>query len=217
MGNENIDPLMLAIFLGGMSLIPLLVMTTTSFLKIAIVLIITRNAIGVQQVPPNMTLYGIALAATFFIMAPVINEIGYKLENNEVDFTSVATTKEGVLNIASPLTQFMSNFTHPDIATHFVGTAKHLWPKDMQSQANASNPLIALPAFVISELQTGFEIGFLIFIPFIVIDLIVSNILLALGMQMVAPMTVSLPIKIFLFVMIDGWSRLLDSLIYSYV
>ena len=213
----NVDPMMFALFLGGLALIPILLMITTAFLKIAMVLIIARNAIGVQQVPPNMAVYGIALAATLFVMAPVFKDMSAQIKEQAIDLSSFEKVQESLTTVAEPLTEFMSTNTHTGISDRFIANAKKLWPEEMKADALADNPLIAIPAFVISEMQAGFEIGFLIYIPFIVIDLIVSNILLALGMQMVAPMTVSLPLKILLFVMVDGWTRLLDGLIFSYI
>ena len=213
----SVDPMMFALFLGGLALIPILLMITTAFLKIAMVLIIARNAIGVQQAPPNMAVYGIALAATLFVMAPVFKDIGTQIKENDLDLSSFEKVQESLAIVAQPLTEFMSTNTDADVSARFVANAKRLWPEEMKEDALGDNPLIAIPAFVVSELQAGFEIGFLIYVPFIVIDLIVSNILLALGMQMVAPMTVSLPLKILLFVMVDGWTKLLDGLIFSYI
>lgn len=105
----------------------------------------------------------------------------------------------------------------PDILTHLQENAQRMWPKTMADSLTHDSLMLLIPSFVLSELQNGFKIGFLIFIPFIVVDLIVSNVLLALGMQMVSPMTISLPLKILLFVLVSGWTRLLDGLFYSYM
>ena len=120
-------------------------------------------------------------------------------------------------HVVEPLRTFMTRNLDPDIQTHLLENTQRMWPKEMADKASRDDLLLVVPAFVLSELQAGFQIGFLIYIPFIVIDLIVSNILLALGMQMVAPMTISLPLKILLFVLVDGWTRLLDGLFYSYM
>ena len=189
---QGLDPLVLAVFLAALSLMPMLLIVCTAFLKIVIVLMITRNAIGVQQVPPSMAINGIALAATLFIMAPV----GYEIAES---------IKVSPRNI------------DPDVLTHLLENSKRLWPAQMAQEVQREDLILLIPAFVLSQLQAGFEIGFLIYIPFIVIDLIVSNLLLALGMQMVSPMTISLPLKLLLFVMVSGWSRLLDSLFLSYL
>ncbi|MEQ9885788.1 type III secretion system export apparatus subunit SctR [Pectobacterium zantedeschiae] len=211
------DPLMFALFLGALSLIPLMMIVCTCFLKIAIVLLITRNAIGVQQVPPNMALYGIALAATMFVMAPVFQDITTRVQEKPLDMTDITSLQASVTYGLEPLQTFMSRNVDPDILTHLHENSLQMWPASLSEKVNTQNLLLVIPAFVLSELQAGFKIGFLIYIPFIVIDLIVSNVLLALGMQMVAPMTLSLPLKLLLFVLVNGWTRLLDGLFYSYL
>jgi len=219
---ENIgsfNPLSLAILLGALSLLPLVLMITTSFLKISMVLMLTRNAVGVQQVPPNMALYGIALAATIFIMAPVFNAMQDRFKEKPIDTTSATKLEDSLMYGIEPLTAFMLKNTDPDVETHLIDNAEKMWPKSMADNVSThhDNLLLLVPAFVLSELQSGFKIAFLIFIPFLVVDLVVSNVLLALGMQMVSPMTISLPLKILLFVMVSGWTRLLDGLFYSYL
>lgn len=212
-----LNPIMLALFLGALVLLPMMLIICTSFLKITMVLQLTRNAMGVQQVPPTMALNGIALAATLFIMAPVFSDMTDRLKAIPVDFSSMERLEYTTANGIEPLKTFMRKNTDPDIVIHLQENAQRMWPKRMADSVTPDNMLLIIPAFVLSELQNGFKIGFLIFIPFIVVDLIVSNILLALGMQMVSPMTVSLPLKILLFVLISGWTRLLDGLFYSYL
>nr|WP_251029698.1 type III secretion system export apparatus subunit SctR [Pseudomonas fluorescens] len=214
---QNIDALTLAVLLGGLSLLPLLMIICTAFLKVSMVLLITRNAIGVQQVPPNMALYGIALAATLFIMAPIFSEMSKRASSVSLPLEGYSTMVAAGQHVVQPLRQFMARNVDLDIQTHLLENAQRMWPKEMAENVARDDLLLIIPAFVLSELKAGFQIGFLIYIPFIVIDLIVSNILLALGMQMVAPMTVSLPLKILLFVLADGWTRLLDGLFYSYL
>ena len=189
----------------------------TCFLKIAMVLIMTRNALGIQQVPPNIAMYSIALAATFFIMAPVFNDFSERLQERPLDLSRVEMLSETILFIIEPFRLFMKKSTDPDILQHLEDNALLMWPKEMADSVSSEHILIIIPAFVLSELENAFKIGFLIFIPFLVVDLIVSNFLMALGMQMVSPMTVSLPLKILLFVMVNGWTRLLDGLFYSYL
>ena len=215
MNFQGIDPLLLALFLGALSLMPMLLIVCTAFLKIVIVLMITRNAIGVQQVPPSMAINGIALAATMFIMAPVGYEIAEAVKVTPVDLSSVHAFEQTSVNAIQPLRAFMMRNTDADILTHLVENTARMWPAEMAQAARRDDLILLVPAYVLSQLQAGFEIGFLIYIPFIVIDLIVSNLLLALGMQMVSPMTISLPLKLLLFVLVSGWSRLLDSLFLS--
>ena len=214
---QGIDPVVLAIFLGALSLMPMLLVVCTAFLKIVIVLMITRNAIGVQQVPPGMAINGIALAATLFIMAPVGYEMAEIVKVSPLDLTSVGALQQTGMEAIKPLRTFMLRNSDPDILTHLLENAMRMWPAQMAQEVQREDLILLAPAFVLSQLQAGFEIGFLIYIPFIVIDLIVSNLLLALGMQRVSPMTISLPLKLLLFVMVSGWSRLLDSLFFSYL
>ena len=214
---QGIDPVVLAIFLGALSLMPMLLVVCTAFLKIVIVLMITRNAIGVQQVPPGMAINGIALAATLFIMAPVGYEMAEIVKVSPLDLTSVGALQQTGMEAIKPLRTFMLRNSDPDILTHLLENAMRMWPAQMAQEVQREDLILLAPAFVLSQLQAGFEIGFLIYIPFIVIDLIVSNLFLALGMQMVSPMTISLPLKLLLFVMVSGWSRLLDSLFFSYL
>lgn len=214
---QNIDPtLMIAIF-SGIALMPLLLMITTCFLKMAIVLIIVRNALGVQQVPPTMAIYGIALALTVYVMTPVFYEM--KEHSNIPDLETSNTTElfEEVVKASTPLKNFMIRHSHPDLVTTFVDNTKEIWPDSLSQKVDTDNIMVIIPAFVVSEIQSAFKIGFLIYLPFIIVELIVSNLLLALGMQMVSPMTFSMPLKILLFVLVDGWGRLLNSLVLSYL
>ena len=217
MSFQGIDPIVLAMFVGALSLMPMLLIVCTAFLKIVIVLMITRNAIGVQQVPPSMAINGIALAATLFIMAPVGYEIAEVVKVSPLDLSNVSTLQQTGLEAVQPLRTFMVRNSDPDILTHLLENTARMWPPAMAQEVQREDLILLVPAYVLSQLQAGFEIGFLIYIPFIVIDLIVSNLLLALGMQMVSPMTISLPLKLLLFVMVSGWSRLLDSLFLSYL
>ena len=214
---QGIDPVVLAVFLGALSLMPMLLVVCTAFLKIVIVLMITRNAIGVQQVPPGMAINGIALAATLFIMAPVGYEMAEIVKVSPLDLTSVGALQQTGVEAIKPLRTFRMRNSDPDILTHLLENTARMWPAQMAQEVQREDLILLVPAFVLSQLQAGFEIGFLIYIPFIVIDLIVSYLLLALGMQMVSPMTISLPLKLLLFVMVSGWSRLLDSLFLSYL
>lgn len=215
--NPGFDPITLTITLTGLALLPLLLVITTSFLKIAIVLVIARNAMGVQQAPPTMALYAIALAMSILIMTPTFHEISKNAEGFDFNAQDKTVLIENIGEMAQPIKQFMMKQVGPETQNMFLESAKKLWPNDLAKNASVDDFMIILPSFVVSELQTGFEIGFLIYIPFIVIDLIVSNLLLALGMQMVAPMMVSLPLKILLFIMVDGWSKLLNGLVLSYI
>ncbi|MCX8961520.1 type III secretion system export apparatus subunit SctR [Erwinia psidii] len=214
---QNIDPHILAIFVGAISLLPLFIIICTSFLKISVVLLIVRNALGIQQVPANMVIYSISLAATIFIMMPVFNETCRRIEDvsqGEMNIEAIYSNRERIIE---PLQNFFLHNINPDTQIRLTKAAKKLWQKNAEDPVDHNNLAIILSSFVLSELQAGFKTGFLIYIPFLVVDLLVANILMALGMQMVAPMVVSLPLKLLLFTLIDGWSRLLEGLFYSYL
>jgi type III secretion protein R len=217
MNLTNFDPLSLVILLAAMSLLPLLMICTTCFLKVSMVMVIVRNAIGVQQVPPSLAIYSLALVVTGFVMAPVFHEVSTTLGFKT---TSARTTENlslaELLVAAEPLRKFMVSNTLPEQRQHFLGIARKQWPADMARTAKDTDYMVLIPAFVVSEMQLALEVGFVLYIPFVVIDLVLSNLLLALGMQMVSPMVVSLPLKILLFVMLDGWTRLVDGLVQSY-
>jgi type III secretion protein R len=212
------DVVSFAMLLGMLSLIPFMVVTTTSFLKISMVLLILRNATGVQQVPPTIAIYGISLAMTVFVMAPTVQEIGNRVMKIEPTTNKSRTTPmfAQAQEAFEPLRTFMIKYSRADQRDLFLASAKKLWPKDIASQAKPTDTLILIPAFVVSELQTGYEIGFLIFIPFVVIDLLISNLLMALGMQQVSPQTITVPLKLLMFTLVDGWGKLLNALALSY-
>jgi type III secretion protein R len=213
---KNIDPVALALVLGMLSLIPLLVVSTTSFLKISIVLSLVRNGIGVQQSPPNIALYGLSLLLTLYIMAPVGSEIADAIGEVPDGSATVQSVFAQVKKGAEPLRKFLTRNSKVEQRDFFMGQAKRMWPQNLAADVKQDDFLIVAPAFVVSELTAAFAIGFLLCMPFIVIDLVVSNILMAMGMMMVSPVTISLPLKLFLFVMVDGWSRLMHGLVLTY-
>jgi type III secretion protein R len=212
----QLDPIVLAILLGLLSLVPLIVITTTSFLKLAVVLSLVRNALGTQQTPPNIVLYALALMLTAFIMAPVGQEVAEAFESRPGATMDVASLWAGVKRGAEPMRKFLLANSKPEQREFFATQARRLWPPRMAEAVRHDDLVILVPAFVVTELTAAFEIGFLLFLPFIVIDLVVSNILMAMGMMMVSPVTISLPLKLFLFVMVDGWSRLMHGLVLTY-
>ncbi|HTI19194.1 MAG TPA: type III secretion system export apparatus subunit SctR [Trinickia sp.] len=210
-------PLGLIAVLFALSLLPLIAMTTTSYLKISVVLILMRNALGVQQAPPTIALNAIALAVTLFVMAPTLEAcLDAAREPTSTTPASGSAQLARALSVVEPLRGFMLHNTRPEERERFLDLAHRNWPTSMRASANSQDWSILVPAFVVSELQAAFEIGLLLFVPFIVIDLLVSNVLLAMGMQMVPPMMVSLPLKLLLFVVADGWGRLLHALALSY-
>jgi len=221
----DFDPISLAIVLALLALVPLAAVLTTSFVKIAVVMMLVRNALGVQQVPPNMALYALALILSAYVMGPVVMQIHDEIRNppaasvpggadagrNRLDAVVQAVTRG-----AEPVRGFMLRNSRPEQRDFFLRTARTMWGPEQSASLTEGDFLVLIPAFLMSELTAAFQIGFLLYLPFVVIDLIVSNILLAMGMMMVSPVTISMPLKLFLFVMVDGWTRLIQGLVLSY-
>jgi type III secretion protein R len=210
------DPFLLILVLVGLSLAPFIAVMVTSFAKLAIVFFLIRNALGIQEIPPNIVLNGLALILTIYIMAPVGVAVFERLEGVDLRSLETGVLLETLADGAEPWRAFLDKHTDPTTRVFFVDAAKQIWPASMADTLSDDNLLVLVPAFTASELKRGFEIGFLIYLPFIVIDLVISNILLAMGMMMVSPMTISLPFKLFLFVLLDGWTRLIQGLVLSY-
>ncbi|WP_368644425.1 type III secretion system export apparatus subunit SctR [Castellaniella ginsengisoli] len=222
----NFDPVSLAIALALLALLPLAAVMTTSFLKLAVVFALVRNALGVQQVPPNMALYGLAVILSVYVMGPVVMQVGQELRAVSAPASQSAAAEsrndpvgamlDAVTRGIEPLRGFMLKNSRPEQRDFFVRTARHLWGETQARDLRQDDMIVLIPAFLVSELTAAFQIGFLLYLPFVIIDLIVSNILLAMGMMMVSPVTISMPLKLFLFVMIDGWTRLIQGLVLSY-
>ncbi len=208
------DPFTLIALAGAMALLPFVTLMVTSFVKIAVVLSLVRNALGVQQIPPNMALYGLALILTIYIMTPVVSHVIKAVDDQSPKTVedTIAVVKKG----ADPFRQFLKTHAEEREINFFLTSAKKLWPTNIVGDVDRSSFVILIPAFMVSEMTDAFKIGFLLYLPFIAIDLIVSNLLLAMGMVMMSPMTISLPLKLFLFVMIDGWTTLIRGLIMTY-
>ena len=195
---------------------PFLVIIGTSFVKISIVFSLIRNALGIQQIPPNMALHALALILTMYIMAPV----GLRSYDNVIneplaldDFQSIESAFDRGLK---PYRKFLKKHTSDEEIEFFMSTARTLWATEFHQNIHEDNMIILLPSFVVGELTLAFEIGFLVYLPFIIIDLVISNILMAMGMMMMSPTTISLPFKLLLFVFLDGWTRLIHGLVMSY-
>uniref|UniRef100_UPI001580F593 flagellar type III secretion system pore protein FliP n=2 Tax=Gilliamella sp. ESL0254 TaxID=2705035 RepID=UPI001580F593 len=203
-------PVETLVFLTLLTFIPAILLLMTSFTRIIIVLGLLRNALGTQSAPPNQVILGIALFMTFFIMSPVIDNI---YQDAYIPYSqNQITMQEGLSKASKPLQQFMLTQTRENDLALFINMSH---TNDIQTRDDI--PLkVLVPAFVVSELKTAFQIGFTIFIPFLVIDLVVASTLMALGMMMVPPATVSLPFKLMLFVLADGWHLLLGSLAQSF-
>ena len=193
-----------------LSLAPALLITVTSFTRTIIVLSFLRQALGVPQVPPNQVLIGLSLFLTFFIMSPVVDEVYTNAYQPYMEERMDSDT--ALKNAGEPLRRFMLKFTREKDLALFLSIANQPRPGTVQEI-----PLRSLiPAFMISELKTSFQIGFMIYIPFLIIDIIVSSILLAMGMMVLPPMLISLPLKLMVFVLVDGWNLIVESLVRSF-
>jgi len=201
---------------AAIGLIPFLVVTTTAFLKISIVLFLVRNALGTQETPPTLVMYAIAVILTAYVSAPLASEIYARLTAPGVDFSTANGLQAAGDSIVGPLRASLERYTPMQERDFLLAAAKRIWPPDFYKQATTDDLLIVIPAYVVSELTRAFQTGFLLYLPFIAVDLIVSNILMAMGMVMVSPLVISTPFKILLFVLINGWTRLLHGLVLSY-
>ncbi len=300
---SNLDPIALALLLATMTLVPTLAVVSTSFLKISVVMLLVRNALGVQQAPPNVAIYGMALILSAYVMAPVGGRVydavmtslpagsaasalykgapvaGVGRNGNPGDGPATvadldgsapemsrssprvngyggtthtpqprsagtsASANNGSTNAArqggvatvqgtgitldtlfravstgvGPYKAFLLHNSRPEHRAFFVDTARRMWTGTLAANVAEDDLLVLIPAFVLSEMDAAFKMGFLLYLPFVLIDLIVSNVLLAMGMMMVSPVTISLPLKLFLFVMVNGWTRLVQGLVLSYL
>lgn len=212
----NFDPVSLALALALVAFIPTVVVVSTTFLKLAVVMSLLRNALGIQQIPPNLALYGLALILTVYIMAPVGQEMHRQFLSEPTTTTAADRMINAVAKGAEPLREFLVKHSDREQRSFFLKATRQMWGETMASQVKENDFMILVPSFMVTELVSAFKIGFLLFLPFIIIDLIISNILLAMGMMMVSPVMISMPLKLFLFVMVDGWTRLIQGLILSY-
>lgn len=228
------SPTSTLLLLGALALVPFFLMVLTSYAKIYVVLAFTRTAIGTPQAPPNLVLAALATLLTVYVMAPVARDAysraapvfdrmrseeaageaggegGEEAADAERDLDRLRTLAAAVVD---PLGGFLERNAHPDARRLFENLAAH---RGLDAQGRTARLLVLAPAYVISELQEAFLAAFLLFLPFLVVDLVVSNVLLALGMHMLSPTTVSLPFKLLLFVAVDGWEIVSRGLVLAY-
>lgn len=210
--SQQLSPsLQLLLLLTLLSFVPAILVLMTSFTRIIIVLSFVRNALGTQQLPPNQVIIGLSLMLTFFVMAPTWKEVN---ANAIQPFLSQQINQEEALEKAeAPLRTFMFKQTREKDLQLFVGLSKIERPQTYRDIPT----YVLVPAFVLSELKTAFQMGFAIFIPFMIIDMIVASALMSMGMMMLPPMMISLSFKILLFVLVDGWHLLIQSLVTSFL
>jgi len=200
-----------------LALAPFVAVMVTSFTKIVVVLNLLRNALGLQQVPPNTVINGLALVLSVYVMYPVGLEMGEQVKNMQNIGASTQSMLKAADTAKEPLREFLLKHSRPVERTFFLKTAQRALKPEQAASLSERDFLVIVPSFVVGELAVAFEIGFLIFLPFLVIDLVISNILMAMGMMMLSPTTVSMPFKLLLFVLIDGWVKLTHGLILTYV
>jgi type III secretion protein R len=212
------------------ALAPFFAVMVTSFTKIVVVLSIMRTALGLQQTPPNVVLNGLALILTVYVMYPTLQDMSAAAGlTGEVsatmpgdappDIGQIQNTQEIITTadrVKEPLRAFLIANTERDDRAFFLATQRRISGPERAAELSDRDFVIVIPAFAVRELKLAFQIGFLIFLPFLIIDLLISNILLALNMMMLSPVTISLPFKILLFVLVDGWVKLSHGLVLSY-
>jgi type III secretion protein R len=212
-------PIVLVVALAVMSLLPFAFMTLTAFVKISTVLQIVRGAIGAQSVPSSTVIMALAGTLTFVVMAPVgetiLGRLSPVLAAKDMPDT-MALVREGIAAVGEPMRAFLKANASEVERARFFDVARRARPESQRPEVHPDDLTVIVPAFMVTELGEAFAVGFLIYLPFLVIDLVVSNVLLALGMQMMSPTQVSLPFKLLLFVAIDGWGLLAQSLVAGY-
>lgn len=215
-------PLVTIVALGALTLLPFVFMTTTSFVKISVVFSILRNALGTGQVPSGTIVTALAAILSFYVMAPVGGQIAEATApavgriDPQNPLASTDALFEAVERGVEPLRAFLHRNAGRRELALFVDLARRARPADRRDEVGERDLAIVLPAFVITELAEAFQIGFLIFIPFLVVDMVIANVLLALGMHMLSPTQVSMPFKLLLFVLVDGWYLLARALVLGY-
>ena len=207
---EGSDTVRILVLMTVLMLLPSILIMMTSFVKIIIVFSLLRHAVGIQQTPPNQVLVGLALFLTLFIMRPVIADIN---QNAYIPYAEGRISSTEFIETASdPLRVFMLGETRIDDLQMFYSISG----EEMPANQNEYNMLVVIPSFILSEIRSAFTIGFLLFIPFLIIDMVVSSALMSMGMMMLPPITISLPFKLMLFVLVDGWGLLIRALVSTY-
>lgn len=212
------DPILITAVLGSLALFPFLAMLVTSYTKLVIVFGLLRMALGLQQVPPSFVLNGVAILLSIFVLAPVGQQVAQAVE--QIPFSAGAMKFQDyskVLEVgAGPVKSFLGKHTGEPQRRLFMKTARQIWPEEQAKAMTRDDLLILVPSFVLTELTEAFQVGFLLYLAFVAIELILANVLLSLGMLMVSPTVIAVPFKLLLFVALDGWSKLVQGLMLSY-
>ncbi len=199
------------------TLLPFLVASGTCFVKFSIVFVMVRNALGLQQVPSNMTLNGVALLISLFVMLPVASAVMDAYQANPVNFGDTNSVRRFLDDGLSPYRDYLVKYADPQLTQFFAREEVGRDAGDIGAGAASPSIFALLPAYALTEIKNAFTIGFYLYLPFVVVDLVVSSVLLSLGMMMMSPVTISVPIKLILFVAMDGWSLLSQGLVRQYL
>ena len=218
-------PLSVLVVVPALSVVPFLILMLTSFVKVSVVMSILRSALGAGQIPPTQVVAGLSMLLTVFIMAPTGEAVMAAVtpvwrQGSSADLTTPAglsVLTEAASAAKGPVQSFLKKFARTKDVEMFASLARRLRGGDPNGTVKRDDILVLAPAFVVSELRRAFEMGFLIFVPFLVLDLVIANLLAALGLQTLSPTVVALPLKLLLFVLADGWGLVLRGLVGSYV
>jgi type III secretion protein R len=215
---SGIDPVSLALVLAAMAFLPFAAMVVTSYAKIVVVLGLLRNALGVQQVPPSTVLNGVAIIVSAYVMAPIFMEATDRVRMTESvpGMSTAQTMVKGVDASVEPFRKFLEKHADEREKTFFLKSARAIWPPERADKLAKDDVLVLAPAFLLTELTAAFKIGFLLYLSFTIVDLLIANVLLSMGLSQVTPTNVAIPFKLLLFVVLDGWSRLIHGLVLTY-
>ena len=222
---NNISPLGIIIVLSLLSLMPLIAVISTSFLKISVVLLFLRESLALQQIPPNIVIYGMSIILSIYTMGPVCNAISnqvtdiqyYSSQQNNNTAMQAPKISDIVTKISAPLRTFLVANSTPESKMFFNRALQKMWQQPYANQIAPSDMIILIPAFMVTQLNDAFKLGFLLYLPSLIIDVFIANLLLALGMMMMSPTTISTPIKLLLFILIGGWSKVVSLLLHAFI
>ena len=209
---DNFSLLTVSVLSG---LMVIAVLTTTAFVKISVVLFIIRNALGLQQTPSGLIIQTFAVVLAAYISMPVFSKVYETVERSQIELNSADAWVELGGRATEPIQEFLAKNTEPEHKVFFVNVTKEIW-KNTELKASENDLIVLVPSFMVSELTKAFQIGFLLYLPFIAIDLVLTVILMAMGMMMVPPTIIGVPFKLLLFVAIGGWTKLVQGLVLTY-
>ncbi|CAJ9784279.1 type III secretion apparatus protein, YscR/HrcR family [Burkholderia pseudomallei] len=211
---NDITGLLIAVLV--MSMVPFIAMVVTSYAKIVVVLGLLRNALGVQQVPPNMVLNGIAILVSLYIMAPIGFAAQQQLQGQALSPQPTQAMLQAFGAAKEPFRRFLAAHSREREKRFFLHSASVIWPQAAAAQLRDDDLIVLAPAFTLAQMTDAFRIGFILYIAFIIVDLVIANVLMSMGMNQVQPTNVAIPFKLMLFVVMDGWSTLVHGLVLTY-